>query len=897
MSDNTLLTYSLLDRSRLTPMMVQYLEQKEKCQDAILMFRLGDFYEMFFDDAITASKVLELALTGRDCGQESRAPMCGVPHHAAQSYMQKLVSQGYKVAICDQMEDPALAKGIVKRSITRIITPGTILDSFSLDEKKNNYLMSIYRVGMQFGVAFADITTGDIEATQLIIGNTNANLINLIARYLPSEIICNSEFINSTLFSIIENQFSVTADARPSSHFSTDFAERLKPLHPEIKRESDERHLIWSAAGALLKYIEETQQSHVSHLKPIKLFKINDSMELDVQTRTNLELTQTIRSKAKKGSLLWVIDRTSTAMGGRLLRKWLDSPLLSVDQISSRSDAIEEAKEAFIFRQELIEAISGISDLERISSKASLASVTPRDLISLRNALRKLPFIKSAASRFSKGVFRQANDHLDELSDICKLLEASISEDAPISLSDGGIIRQGYSEEADQLRDAAGNAKSFILKLESDERERTGIKNLKIGYNRVFGYYIELSKGNMAMAPENYIRKQTLANAERYITDELKKMEDTILGAQQRLTVLEYELFCRIRDTVAVHAWRIYSSADSVAVFDIICSLAELAEREHYVRPIVDESEDLIIEAGRHPVVEKTLQTGEFVSNDTLMNENSRRIMILTGPNMAGKSTYMRQVSLIVLLAQMGSFVPAKYARIGIVDRIYTRIGASDDISSGQSTFMVEMNEVSTILRNATRRSLLLLDEIGRGTSTFDGLSIAWSILEFISSPAVMFARTIFATHYHELNMLNNQIGGIFLSHVEVEEKDGSVLFLHKIEDGGTDDSYGIEVAKLAGVPGDVISRARVILNELEKSKKLRGTPIGTDNNDIIDEMSTDIPMHGQMEISVDRPQFRKADAIRQQLSSLDITHMTPLESMNLLFALISQAKSEENSD
>jgi len=897
MSDNAPLTYDLLDRSRLTPMMVQYLEQKEKCLDAILMFRLGDFYEMFFDDAITASKVLDLALTGRDCGQDRRAPMCGVPHHAAQSYMQKLVSQGYKVAICDQMEDPAVAKGIVKRSITRIITPGTVLDSLSLDEKKNNYLMSIYRVGMQYGVAITDITTGDIEATQLIIGNTHANLLNLISRYLPSEIICNTDFSNSTIYNLIENQFSVTATARPESHFSADYSDRLNPLYSEMKRESDERHLIWSAAGALLKYVEETQQSNVTYLKPIRLFKINDSMELDVQTRTNLELTQTIRSKAKKGSLLWSIDRTSTAMGGRLLRKWLDCPLISVNQISGRLDAVEEAKEAFIYRQELMETLSGISDLERISSKASLASVTPRDLISLRNALRKLPFINSAASRFSKGIFREANDHFDDLKDICALLEVSISEDAPITLSDGGIIREGYSDEADRLREAAGNAKGFILKLESDERERTGIKNLKIGYNRVFGYYIELSKGNMSMAPENYIRKQTLANAERYITDELKKMEDTILGAQQRLVVLEYELFCKIRDTIAAHSWRIYSTADSIAVFDVVVSLAELAEREQYVRPIVDESEELIIEAGRHPVVEKTLPTGEFVSNDTLMNAEDRRIMILTGPNMAGKSTYMRQVSLIVLLAQMGSYVPAKYARIGIVDRIYTRIGASDDISSGQSTFMVEMNEVSTILRNATRRSLLLLDEIGRGTSTFDGLSIAWSILEFISSPTVMFARTIFATHYHELNMLNNQIDGIFLSHVDVEEKDGTVVFLHKIADGGTDDSYGIEVAKLAGVPGDVIKRARVILKELEKTKKLRGAPIGSDDNGAVGEELFSRPMPGQIEISIDRPQFKKADAIRQELSSLDISHMTPLESMNMLYALISQAKSDETAD
>jgi DNA mismatch repair protein MutS len=893
------LTYDTINRDILTPMMLQYLDQKEQCRDAILMFRLGDFYEMFFDDAITASSVLELALTGRDCGLDRRAPMCGIPHHAAQSYIAKLVSHGYKVAICDQMEDPALAKGIVKRAITRILTPGTLVDSSALDDKRNNFILSIYRLGMQYGIAIADITTGAFEATQLVIGNTEAQLINLLSRYSPSEILCNRGFAKSPLKVSVENQFSVAVQERPDKEFVSDIASRLQLETINNHKNSDDRQLLLSASGALLRYLDETQRFEVSHFSKIRIFSIADTMELDVPTRNNLELTQTIRSKSKRGSLLWSIDKTVTAMGARLLRRWLDEPLVSVDQILLRQDAIEEMVESFIYRQELIEAMTGISDMERLASKISLATAGPRDLIHLKNTLRKLPFLRVAAERFSKGVLIERTSGFDDLTDVFELIDASIDDDAPIVIKDGGIIKSGYSEEIDRLKEAAEHGRDFILDLEASEREKTGIRNLKIGYNRVFGYYIEVSKSNLSSVPDSFIRKQTLANAERFITEELKSMEDTILGAQQRLMTLEYELFTEIRNRVAEHVQRLYATADYIALLDVLSSLSELAQRDSYNRPVIDDSSDLIIESGRHPVVEKMLQTGDFVPNDTLMNSDSRRIMVLTGPNMSGKSTYMRQVALIVLLAQIGSYVPAQYARIGVVDRIFTRIGSSDDISSGQSTFMIEMNEAAAILRNATRKSLILMDEIGRGTSTFDGLAIAWSILEFIGDPAVMFARTIFATHYHELNSMEGRIPGIFNAHVAVEEKGGTVVFLHKIETGGTDDSYGIEVARLAGVPQDVIMRASQVLVELEKSKIIgEGTVPVIDPTDSASSLiiGTHLPLHpmnGQMDIFTLRKSFVRQDPIRDELLSLDITTMTPLESMNILYALIDRAEKD----
>ena len=891
--DDKPLTYESIKGSTLTPMMQQYLDQKETCTDAILMFRLGDFYEMFFDDAIRASALLELALTGRDCGLSKRAPMCGIPHHAAQSYIAKLISHGCKVASCDQIEDPATAKGIVRRAITRILTPGTLLDSNALDESRNNFIASIFRLGMQYGVAVADITTGIFEATQLVIGNTDAQLQNLLSKYTPSEIIANRSFGKSSLKTVVETLFSVTVQIRPDNDFSSEFASRLPIDRMAERKTSDERHLLLSASGALLSFIDDTQRFPVNHFSKIRVFSIEDTMELDIPTRTNLELTQTIRTKSKRGSLLWAIDRTVTSMGARLLRRWLDEPLIVTDQIVSRQDSVEEMCESFIYRQELIESMTGISDMERVVSKISLASANPRDLVHLKNTLQKLPYVRSAAQRFSKGIWEDKTAEFDDLSDVLEFIETSVHEDAPISLKDGGIIKPGYSEEIDRLREISEHGRDFVIELESKERENTGIKNLKIGYNRVFGYYIEVSKSNLGSVPENYIRKQTLANAERYVTEELKSMEDTILGAQQKLTALEFELFTEIRRKIAEQAPRLYATADYIALLDVVSALAELAQREQYTRPIVDDTQDLLIESGRHPVVEKMLPAGGFVPNDTVMNGDDRRIMVLTGPNMAGKSTYMRQVALIVLLSQIGSFVPARSAKIGIVDRIFTRIGSSDDISSGQSTFMIEMNEAAAILRNATHRSLILMDEIGRGTSTFDGLSIAWSILEYIADKSVMFARTIFATHYHELNTMENTTEGIYNAHVEVEEKDGTVVFLHKIEDGGTDDSYGIEVARLAGVPEDVISRARRVLLHLEKSRVMdravRSDP-DLPNELVADELCSIKPMTGQMDLYSDRKDFIRKDPLRDELLSLDISTMTPLESMNVLYALIDRA-------
>jgi len=901
--EQELLTYKTLDRDRITPMMIQYLEQKDKWPDAILMFRLGDFYEMFFDDAVTAAKVLELALTARDCGLEKRAPMCGVPHHAAQSYMQKLVAHGFKVAVCDQMEDPSVAKGIVRRAVTRILTPGTITDQSGLEDKKNNYLVCIYRLGMQYGLAAADITTGTFEATQLVTGNTSAKLANQIARFSPSEMICNESFLADPYYKRIIEQFPVLLSVRPDSDFSSErINSYMSGSEPDKKKAQND---LWSmshvqtllyrsAASALLCYLEDTQQCPISHLHNIAVYRLEDTMELDISTRRNLEMTETIRSKTRKGSLLWSIDRTKTAMGGRLLRRWLEQPLIQVTDILPRQDAVEEARESFMLRQELLESVSGIHDLERLTSRIALGSVHARDLLALRNSLAKLPAISDLAARFTRGVFEEINRLLDTMEDVCTLLNDSLADEPPIGLKDGGILKEGYNEDVDRLRVASRDGKSLIMNLEAQEKEKSGIRTMKVGYNRVFGYYLEVSKGSIAMVPDYYIRKQTLANAERYITEELKSLEDTILGAQQKLIALEYDIFCQIREQISAQSSRLQGTSQAIAMLDVILSLGELADREKFVRPLLDDSDNLEIVDGQHPVVEKMLPAGSFVPNDTYLDNVNRRIIILTGPNMAGKSTYMRQVALIVLLAQMGSFVPAASAHIGVVDRIFTRIGASDDLTSGQSTFMVEMNEVSTILRNATRRSLLLLDEVGRGTSTYDGLSIAWAILEFISDPEVIFARTLFATHYHELNMLESQIAGIVNAHVDVDERDGEIIFLHHIADGGSDDSYGIEVARLAGVPVEVVERAKDILRELESERKIHGGPLSEVLAGDQDKLPSADPMQGQLALFDKKARYSvRIDPIRQELKDMDITHMTPLEAMNTLYAMISKAREE----
>jgi len=894
MSDTFPMSLSDIKRQDLSPMMQQYAELKESLGDTFLFYRLGDFYEMFFDDAVKGSAILELALTKRDCGNGMRAPMCGVPHHAYQSYANKLVSSGYKVAICEQLEDPALTKGLVKRGLIKIMTPGTLTEQNSLEDKANNYLMSIMCVGSQFGVAVADISTGDFDASQLTSTDNGEHLVNLIAKYSPSEIIYNKSFDKTPEFKTIQTATPIALTLRNDRDFSSesDITAKLNFVSDNFK----DPMLLRGACAALLAYAKETQIEDVAHLNKVRCFTVSDSMELDYSTRMNLELTSTLRSGSKKGSLIWAIDKTKTAMGGRLLRKWVEEPLTSVKLINKRLDAVEEAVDKYMARQELIEGLSGLNDIERLAGKVSLGSCNARDLLSLRNSLAKIPFIKNAVSGFGKGIFKEINTMLDPLDEIYELLDASISEDAPITVKDGDIIKRGFNKECDELYEIATNAKTYILQMESDERERTGIKTLKISYNKVFGYYIDIPRSQSDKVPEEYIRKQTLVNNERYITPEIKDLESKILTASTRRVALEYELFTSIRNKVFEQSDRLFNTARAVALADCITSLAELASNENYVRPVVDDSEVIDIKDGRHPVVEKMLAaSGEiFVPNDVNLNDD-RRLMVLTGPNMAGKSTYMRQVALIVLLAQIGSFVPASKAHIGLVDHIFTRIGASDDISTGQSTFMVEMREVSYILKNATRKSLLLLDEVGRGTSTYDGLSIAWAVIEYIIDPNILYSRTIFATHYHELNQLTRLCRGIFNNHVEVKESEDGVIFLHKIGEGGTSDSYGIEVARLAGLPEDVLTRSGSILKELERigNFKVKG------NRDSFDESSTELSsdvMPGQESFfNPDNVVYRKEDKLRSAIKNIDVTRLTPIEAMNILYELSSMVAEENN--
>ena len=883
MTENKALRLDDVPYENLSPMMQKYADLKRQMGDIIIFYRLGDFYECFFDDALLVSRMLELTLTARDCGSGLRAPMCGVPHHAYKSYAARLVNEGQKVAICEQLEDPALAKGLVKRGIVQVLTPGTMTDTDELDDRKNNFLMSIMCVGNQYGIAVADITTGDFEATQLDFTGNDEHLINLIGKYMPSEILYNPGFEDSSCYKVLRQAFEVSYTARSERDFSSSGIKNNKQIKVYGNDKFQDCDLMFGACQALITYAEETQTNKVMHLNSIECFKISETMEIDYSTRVNLELTQTIRSGAKKGSLLWAIDRTKTAMGGRLLRKWIEEPLIISSSVNARLDAVEECFDRFIERQELIEGLTGLYDIERLASKVSLGSINGREMISLRNSLGKLPFLKECASKFTKGVFREINDLLDPLEDIYELLNKAIAEDPPVVITEGDIIKEGYNQECDELRDIASNARDYIMSLEAKEKDRTGVKTLKIGYNRVFGYYVEVPRSVTELPPE-YTRKQTLANNERYISPELKELEEKILGATSRRTALEYQLFVEVRDTVKASSDRLFGSARAAALIDVISSLADLANEEGFVRPIVDNSNALEIKDGRHPVVEKMLTgTDRFVPNDTTLDDE-HKIMVLTGPNMAGKSTYMRQTAIIVLMAQMGSFVPASSAHIGLVDKIFTRIGASDDISMGQSTFMVEMKEVAGILKNATASSLLLLDEVGRGTSTYDGLSIAWAVLEYIADPKILYARTIFATHYHELNRLEKSIRGIFNNHVDVTENDDGVVFLHKIVEGGTSDSYGIEVARLAGVPSDVLTRSRNILKELERLGEFK--------------TSDEAELPGQDSIfNPDNVYYRKEDSIRNALRDIDITRVTPLEAMNLLYGFIDTVRKEDQDE
>ncbi len=863
----------------ITPMMRQYLEIKEKYKDCILFFRLGDFYEMFFEDAETASRELEITLTGRDCGLEQRAPMCGVPYHSADSYISRLINKGYKVAICEQVEDPALAKGIVKRDVVRVITPGTVTDSSMLDEKKNNYLLSVYRLGFLFGIAAVDITTGEFYATRITWGNTESKLIDEIARYSPSEIIANAEFSNDEeLVGLLRRRVNTYLTAFDDSYYNGDFArQKIMQQFGETDIPGDEGDPALNAAGALIEYLEQTQKVNLKHIRKINNYKVEEFLILDAVARRNLELTETLRERKRKGSLLWVLDRTVTSMGGRCMRKWIEQPLKTPSDINDRLDAVSELRDKFMVRMEIRELLKRVYDIERLIGKIVLGSANCRDLVALKNSVGQLPYVKDVLNSCESKIIVQGLKSLDTLQDVYELIDAAIIDDPPVTVREGGIIKDGYNSEVDEYRRASTEGKSWIASIESKERERTGIRNLKVGYNKVFGYYIEVTKSNLDLVPQDYIRKQTLVNCERYITQELKEIENKILGAEEKVVELEYSLFIEIRDWLARQVGRIEETARFIAELDVLCSLAEVADRENYCRPVIREDGIIAITDGRHPVVEKMIGRENFVANDTLLDLDENMISIITGPNMAGKSTYMRQVALIVLMAQMGSFVPAARAEIGIVDRIFTRVGASDDLASGMSTFMVEMSEVAEILNNATPKSLLILDEIGRGTSTYDGLSIAWSVIEYISSSERLKCRTLFATHYHELTDLEGRLKGVKNYNIAVKEQGKDIIFLRKIVRGGADGSYGIQVARLAGLPEIVLERAMEILAELEaaniskkEGRRRRSRP----------------PVEGQIDLFAYAAAQAAKDGIINALRNLDISNLTPIDALNELYKL-----------
>ena len=801
----------------LTPMMKQYMQTKEEYKDCILFYRLGDFYEMFFDDALTASKELEITLTGKNCGLEERAPMCGIPYHAVDSYLNRLVSKGYKVAICEQVEDPKTAKGIVKREVIRVVTPGTNLDTQGLDETKNNYIMCIVYMADRYGLSVADVTTGEYLVTEL---DSQTKLMDELYKFMPSEIVCNEAFYMSGLdLDDLKNRLHMAIYSLEAWYFDDALCRETLQEHFKVASLEgiglSDYECGMIASGALLKYLEETQKNSLSHMSRLTRYATGNYMVLDSATRRNLELVETLREKQKRGSLLWVLDKTKTAMGARTLRKYVEQPLIDKKSIVKRLDAVAELKDNAICREEIREYLNPVYDLERLVGKITYQSANPRDLIAFQSSLSMLPSVKCILKDMESDLLKEIYEELDPLEELCDLVGRAIQEEPPRAMKEGGIIKDGYNEEVDRLRKAKSEGKNWLADLETKEREKTGIKNLRIRYNKVFGYYLEVTNSFKDLVPDYYTRKQTLANAERYIIPELKELEDTILGAEDKLCALEYELYCEVRNTIAAELTRIQRTAKAVAKLDVIASLALVAERNNYVRPKINEKGVIDIRDGRHPVVEKMIPNDMFIANDTYLDDKKQRISIITGPNMAGKSTYLRQAALIVLMAQLGSFVPAFSANIGLVDRIFTRVGASDDLASGQSTFMVEMNEVANILRNATSKSLLILDEIGRGTSTFDGLSIAWAVVEYISNSKLLGAKTLFATHYHELTELEGKISNVNNYCIAVKEKGDDIVFLRKIVKGGADKSYGIQVAKLAGVPDPVINRAKEIVEEL----------------------------------------------------------------------------------
>ncbi len=873
-----------IDIKKLSPMMAEYVKTKQQYKDCILFYRLGDFYEMFFEDALTVTKELEITLTGKDCGLEERAPMCGVPFHAAETYINRLIEKGYKVAICEQVEDPKKAKGLVKREVIRVVTPGTTLDAASLDESKNNYLMSIVSMEDHFGCAIADISTGDCFLTEI---DKPQKLLDEINKFVPAEIICNDAFFMSGVDTDdLKNRLGICVFPLDAWYFDDSLCKRTLKEHFHVNTleglgiQDYDSGVI--ASGALFLYLQETQKSALSHMAGIRPYAAEKYMLIDSSSRRNLELVETLREKNKRGSLLWVLDKTKTAMGARTLRSYVEQPLIDAQEINRRLEALEELNKSPMLRDEIREYLNPIYDLERLISRISYQSANPRDLIAFASSLEMLPHIRQILKDFKTPLLTELYEDMDSLEDIASLIKSAIVDEPPLAQKDGGIIREGYHEDVDKFRRSRTDGKKWLTELEAREKERTGIKNLKIKYNRVFGYSLEVTNSFKELVPENYIRKQTLTNAERYITQELKDLEDLILGAEDKLYALEYELFCEVRDKVGAEVVRIQKTAKAVAALDVFASLALVAQRNNYVRPRINESGVLDIKNGRHPVVEQMIEHDMFIANDTYLDNQKKRVSIITGPNMAGKSTYMRQTALIVLMAQIGSFVPADKANIGIVDRIFTRVGASDDLASGQSTFMVEMTEVANILRNATSRSLLILDEIGRGTSTFDGLAIAWAVIEHISDTKLCGAKTLFATHYHELTELEGKISGVNNYCIAVKEKGDDIVFLRKIVKGGADKSYGIQVAKLAGVPDSVICRAKELVEELSDADITAAVKDLTSSSKKKQKIVYD---------QVDMAQMSLFDTVQdndivEEIRNLDMSHLTPMEAMNILYNL-----------
>ena len=873
-----------IDKEKCSPMMQKYLETKEQYPDCILFYRLGDFYEMFFDDAIKVSRELEITLTGKDCGLEERAPMCGVPHHAAESYIARLIAKGYKVAICEQLEDPKTTKGIVKRGVIKIVTPGTVVESNMLEERKNNYIMAIYKTGIYFGIAVSDISTGEFYASQIKETNNFALLLDEISRFAPSEIIINKMMADSTEeLGKIKTRFPSSYISNFKDEFFKDDSEitklrfNLQDVKGNTLKELDDKMLAICAINALTEYLTQTQMTSLDHINKITIYSISRYMSLDINARRNLEITEKMRDKSKKGTLLWVLDKTSTSMGGRLLRRWLNDPLIDITEINRRLDGVKELKDDIMLRGDVVENLKKVYDIERLAGKMAYGNGTPRDMITLKNSLSKLPDVKNVLSNCKSTLLKELYENLDELQDIYELVEKSIVDDPPMVTKDGGYIKLGYNEEIDTLKKATTDGKKWLMELEAREKEQTGIKSLKVGFNKVFGYYIEVTNTYKKMVPDSYIRKQTLTNGERYITEELKNLENQILGAEEKAIKLELEAFDAIRKEIALNVKRLQKSAEIISTLDVITSFAQVAEDMNYCMPEVTDSGVIDIREGRHPVIEKMLPQGEFISNDTYLDKSDNRVSIITGPNMAGKSTYMRQVALITLMAQVGSFVPAQSAKIGVVDKIFTRVGASDDLSMGQSTFMVEMMEVATILKEATANSLVILDEIGRGTSTFDGLSIAWAVAEFIADKERCGAKTLFATHYHELIDLEEKQEGIKNYSIAVKEKGEDIIFLRKIVRGGTDESYGIHVARLAGVPKDVTTRANQILRTIERKSVLNGKNLEKENKK-------------QVEGQFDMFNYKLAE-IAQELDKVNLNELTPIDALNTLVRIKEKMK------